>query len=321
MAWNNRSWDLPRLTNYADASRREAQTKPIRGDANGTKPLGDRRKKWFNIRKDEQTQDIVLCAHRTDVIRYKTNGDVVINNGGWVSPTTHDFFTMVLGLYARTFDSKTWVTCYFQPDGFINAEPTHGQFVVPNNTDITITRYQNSWLTKHMQAPSTHKVNRAKANILRKSYEPFKKYMEGIIKLRTEIREHTNWNNVVEQQHVITITSEELEANNVAMNYNDTKSGAMLMEGFYPRNNNTAQMLGAMMRSGDPEKYYRAFLVIARSATRSGFYGRSIILLAEPNELRNFYKKLILFIHKHEVLEKTAGSIATAKRDPFGKWF
>ena len=45
MAWGNRSgWDLPTLRNYKEASDWEAAVKPIRGDKNGTKPLGDRRK-------------------------------------------------------------------------------------------------------------------------------------------------------------------------------------------------------------------------------------------------------------------------------------
>lgn len=316
MAWNNRSWDLPRLTNYADASRREAETKPIRGDKNGTKPLGDRKKKWFNIRRDGE--DIVLKAHRTDVVRYKPDGDVIINNGGWVSPTTHDFFTMVLGLYVRTFDSKSWVTCWFQPDGFVNAEPTHGQFVLPNNTYITITRYQNSWLTKHMQAPSTHRVNRTKANILRKTYAPFKNYMNGVLKLRTEVQERTNWRAEVYQEKVLTITPQELAENGVAVTFRD---GGMLVDGFNPRSDGVAQNLRGMMLSGDPAKYYKAFLVIARSSTRAYITPRNEKIYIDPEVLLSFYQKLILFIHKSEVLEKTAGDIAKAKRDPFGNWF
>jgi hypothetical protein len=321
MAWNNhgRSWDLPRLTNYADASRREAETKPIRGDADGTKPLGDRKKKWFNIRREGD--DVILKAHRTDVVRFKPDGDVVINNGGWVSPTTHDFFTIVLGLYTRTFDSKTWATCYFQPDGFVNAEPTHGQFVIPNNTDITITRYQNSWLTKHMQAPSTHKVNRIKANIFRKDYVPFKRYMTGILKLRTETQERTNWRAETYQEKVLTITRQELVDNGVAVSWSDVNSGAMLMDGFRPRSDGLAQNLRGMMLSGDPARQYKAFLIIARSSTHGYISAHNDKIFIDPDVVLSFYQKLILFIHKNEVLEKTAGSVAKAKRDPFGNWF
>jgi hypothetical protein len=313
MAYGNyRNWQLPRLTSYKDASLFEAGVKPIRGDANGTKPLGTRKQKWFNIRREEQTQDIVLRAHNTDVIRFKSNGDVVINNGGWVSSTTHDFLTEVLGLYVRTFDSKAWATCYFQPDGFINAEPTHGQFVLPNNTDVTITRYLNSWLTKHMQGPSTHRVNREKANILRKSYVPFKRYMEGLIKLRAEAREYTTWRGNVMQQRVITFTTEEL------------KDVPVLGQHFHPRDDDTAQALGAMMRSGDAAECYKAFVAIARSSYDGQRHYRpwgSKDFLVDPQSMRDYFKKLVLFIHKHDVLEKTPGDVSKAKRDPFGKWF
>lgn len=315
MAWGNRNWDCPRLTSYDQAVYHEANVTPIRGDMQGTKPLGNRRKKWFNIRKDGD--DVVIRMHNTDVIRYKPDGDVIINNGGWVSASTHDFFCMVLGLYVRTFDGKGWMSCYMQPDGIVRTEPLHGQFVMPNNQDITLRRYGHEWLTADIQLPNTHKINRAKANILRKTYAPFKKYMDGIIKLRAETYENQTWRGDIETYQALTITYQELAENGVSTGYRDR---GMFFDGFYPRSDSMAQNLRGMMLSGDADQLYKAFLVIARSS-KTGYYYGSEKLMVSPNEINDFYKKLILFIHKHDVLDKTAVETGKSKRDPFGKWF
>jgi len=319
MAWGNRNWDCPRLTNYADAANWEKHVKPIRGDMQGTKPLGNRRKKWFNIRRDGD--DVVIKMHNTDVIRYKPDGDVIINNGGWVSASTHDFFTMVLGLYVRTFDGKGWATCYMQPDGIVRTEPLHGQFVMPNNKDITLRRYNHDWLTTELNLPNTHTINRTKANILRKTYAPFKKYMDGIIKLRAETYENSTWRGDIEVYEAVTITFQELRENGVSVNYSDRNG--VYMDGFGPRNDGIAQNLRGMMLSGDADQYYKAFLIIARSSKTGYFYGMSTSekIMISPKEINDFYKKLILFIHKNDVLDKTAVETGKSKRDPFGKWF
>ena len=93
MSWGNsyRNWGFPPLMSYEAAAKWESNTTPVRGDANNTKPLGNRRKKWININKDPNTQDIFINFASTEIVRYKPNGDIIVNNGGWVSSTTPDF--------------------------------------------------------------------------------------------------------------------------------------------------------------------------------------------------------------------------------------
>lgn len=60
LSWNTIA-ALPRLYTYADADRRERETKPVRGDEQQRKPLGRRNQKWRHIKR--KAIDRVLMLH------------------------------------------------------------------------------------------------------------------------------------------------------------------------------------------------------------------------------------------------------------------
>ena len=63
IGWNTRC-ELPRLRTYADADRRERETKPIRGDEHARKPLAQRSVKWRHIkREDDGTITVLSLIH------------------------------------------------------------------------------------------------------------------------------------------------------------------------------------------------------------------------------------------------------------------
>lgn len=322
MAWNNtyRTWGFPTMTTYDQAAYHEAQVKPIRGDANGTKPLGDRKKKYINIRRDETTSaenpDIVCRIGNTDVVRYKPNGDVVVNIGGYSSATTNDFLGQLLHMDVRTFDNKSWVKCFFQSNPM--ETPIGGEHVLPKNEDVRfrMDALSRVWVTSDATPAYTHKVNREKSNLVRKSYASFTRYLRNMVKLRTETHEKKHWAGETTVERTVTISGEELK--NLGIQTAGTGYANRLR--FRPHCDSMAQNIRGMMISDDPEQHYLAFAHIVRGA--SGYsYMPQKGLMVYADAIGDFYNKFLLFAHKNDVLEKVISDSTTAKRDLYGTWF
>jgi len=322
MAWGNsltsyRTWGFPTITDYDHAARREAETKPIRGDANGTKPLGDRKKKYVNIRTDApdpntKNPDIVCRMGNTDIVRYKPNGDVVVNIGGWASATINDFLWHLLGLPARTYDNKTWVKCFYK--ALPNETAVSGEYVLPNNRDVTFRKDEVArvWLSCDVAPAMTHKVIREKSNLVRKSYPAFTQYLRNMVKLRTETKETKHWTGEINVERVITVTVDEMKALNIDARIPNLE--------FRKRGEPAAMNLRVMMLSDDPAQHYLAFILIIRGAY-AWSYVPAAGLSVFDHVVTDFYNKLLLFIHKNEVLEEVPTDTNTAKRDTYRRWF
>jgi len=309
-----RTWGFNALLDYDQAARWESEIKPIRGDANGTKPLGVRNKKHMNIRRDEDTQDIVLRLNgRSDAVRYRPNGDIVINIGGYANIGMHEFLGQLLLMDVRTYDYNAWVKCFYKGSPMDTA--VSGEYIMPLNTDMVfrmdaITR---QWVTSAVAPAFTRKVNRTKANLVRKSYASFTRYLRNMVKLRTEITEKQHWTGDKVVERVVTISTEELTGLGIKDNYQQRIQ-------FRSYSDDIAQNVRGMMISDDPEQHYRAFAHIAHGASGYSYMPqRGINVYA--NAITDFYDKFLLFAHKHDVLERVVSDNNKAKRDQYGAWF
>lgn len=305
-----RTWDIPRLTTYADAAAHEAKVIPIRGDANNTKPLGDRRRKYFNIRKDEATQDITVRMHRTDLVRYKPNGDVIINNGGWVSSSTHDMLGALLGLSVWTFDNRAWLKCYYQPASDI--EPHYGEYPLPNNTDVLLRCEGGGWLATDLPVNYKYSVNVPEANKVRKRYAAFTKYLNGMLKVRSENITYKGWNGQEVSETVLRVSQVELDV--VGATY--THGYANLCRAWEPR----AEQIRELIAADDTESHYKAMMLLIRESYGTRYLRAGADIVAYPKDVRTFYKDTVSFIHKDEVLKRTA-MVGKATKDPYARWF
>jgi hypothetical protein len=316
MAYGNsyRTWGFDALLNYDQAARWESLIKPIRGDANGTKPLGVRNKKHMNIRKDEDTQDIVLRLNgHADAVRYKRNGDIVINIGGYANIGMHEFLGQLLGMSVRTYDYNAWVMCYYRPN---RMEPAvAGEYIMPLNTDMVfrMDALSRVWVTSDVAPAFTHKVNREKSNLVRKSYTTFTRYLRNMVKLRTEILEKAHWTGDTVVERVVTISNEEITNLGITAKYSERLV-------FRPHSNGLAQNVRGMMISDDPEQHYKAFIHIAHGASGYSYMPQRGIAVYDY-AITDFYNKFLLFAHKTDVLERVVSDNNSAKRDPYGAWF
>jgi hypothetical protein len=314
MGWNNhyRNWDIPRLASYNDAVKREATVKPIRGDKDGTKPLGARNKKYYNIRKDGN--DIVVKMHNTDIVRYHPDDTLTINNGGWVSPSTHDMFSMLLGLKMYTFHYRAWVTCFMRRAIGSNApEIVQGDWRLPNNTPVRVVRHEHHWLIDDMEENVTHAVNRKAANKVRKEYADFRKYLSAMTKLRTEYVSQPRWNGPDVTLPVVKVSRSELEAHNLI----DHTAVVQANRRFASQADN----LKGLMRSDKAEDNYRALLTIMRSAHEGRYWISSEGISIAPERIGKTLDELIMFIHRYEVLEKKPATQGVRSRDRYMNWF
>ena len=101
--------DLPTLRSYEQARAHYESITPIRGSDN-LRPICDttngRRKKHMRIELRPYTTPVgvvpsVACVlYDTAVVTFAANGEVVLDNGGYASHTTHSF---IEGIFSRTY--------------------------------------------------------------------------------------------------------------------------------------------------------------------------------------------------------------------------
>lgn len=111
--------DLPRISSYEQALAHYESITPIRGSKN-LRPIcattNGRRKKHMQIVKTTHPKalgmaatpqgaiDAVACRlYDTDVVTFVSNGDIIIDNGGYASITTHSFID---GIFTRSYYSS-----------------------------------------------------------------------------------------------------------------------------------------------------------------------------------------------------------------------
>ena len=164
------------IRDYARACEREAGIKPIRGTE--IKPLGPRRHKEMQILK-QPNGDIACRLYQTDVVTYKPNGDIVVQVGGWASPTTTAFMGNALGGYFWQFDNQVWVRARTEEQNEDKPFPllTQGENV--------FRRCRSGYLLlTNPQMCKAHKINREGANNVRKRYKSFRDYIDRMVRLR-----------------------------------------------------------------------------------------------------------------------------------------
>ena len=170
------SFNIECIRDYVRACEREAGIKPIRGTT--LKPLGPRRHKEMQILK-QPNEDIVCRLYQTDVVTYKPNGDIVVQVGGWASPTTTAFMGNALGGHFWQFDNQVWVSARTEEQDEDKPFPllTQGDNVFRRS------RLGGLFLT-NPQMCKTHKINREGSNNVRKRYKSFSDYIDRMFRLR-----------------------------------------------------------------------------------------------------------------------------------------
>lgn len=165
------------LANYAAAKHKYETTKHIRGRDTEERPLGDRRKPQFQIRK--RGDDIACRCYDTDVVLYHPDNTITLHVPiEWRTGTTATFIREVLGRHRTS-------TTVHDHDIILSLRGRNAQHLrvgetvrlqIENNEDLTL--LSNS--TQHF----VHSVDRKRMNALRKTVKPFRDYLRATLKLR-----------------------------------------------------------------------------------------------------------------------------------------
>lgn len=167
--------DVTMLATYADAVRWESEVKPIRGRAVECKPLGARNKSHANIRKDGK--DIVVRLYNTDIVRYKPDNTIIINQGGYSSQTTRKYLNAVLPMWFGSHQDMT--TVWRGADGNLLLHSNGDNEFKPISNSVSEAKFY----FVNPKPCVIHTKNRAKSKRVRAQYAPFINYVRRIRKL------------------------------------------------------------------------------------------------------------------------------------------
>jgi hypothetical protein len=185
MAFSIDARDVRTLENYDQAAKWEALVKPIRGDKNNTKPLGDRKKKHINIRREGD--DILVRLYRTDVVTYKPDGTIILNPGGYSTQSTVKLMYAVLpwGPRPHLFKGRVWVVGEYEDEhGVIH----HGKFMVNSKEGATLT-YNPTSRNYRILNPDpvyTHRIHRKNKRLAYEPYQDFINWTKAICAVRAD---------------------------------------------------------------------------------------------------------------------------------------
>ena len=156
------------LPDYAAALRHHDSITPIRNS--NTRPIAERRKQHFNIRKHGES--IIVRLHSTDIITYTPDNRVTINMGGHNTISTRAAISAVAGVDIRG-SNPAWVQDY-----------DHKHYPYKDNMQLEV--YAKDYRAPKIIDPIhpvIHTLNKKAMNLLRKDYAPFINYLKGFIKL------------------------------------------------------------------------------------------------------------------------------------------
>ena len=282
---------LPYLPDYAAASRREQETKPIRGDETAIKPLGRRDQKWrsiahwpdgtiaigYGVTAEGPTKGSPSITYHADGIiklhtpRYgynkATEQDVIHEVLGWETVSRHRVLWVNTAQGYKSLDMwEGAATAFTQPEGTIR-KPT---MLTPEPLCV-------------------HVVNRKGANAVRERYKAFINYALGV---------HALYQYCIPKELLEEVGIE----TNRQWNYHNGSSYYVVSLSPYSSgySHNHAHAHASRMQSNDPGEMLRAALMLGSGLTDAAGVKRAI-------------DRVLFRVHYSECLTKrevTTGKIA-----------
>ena len=279
---------IPRLLDYDSANRREMETKPIRGDSDNLKPLGQRSQKWLNIKR-EDNNDIVIYYSQNPCVRYRPNGDVLLyDHGYWNKAGNNEIIGEITGIHLQTHMNKAWFemqgrTHYLRPsprtkwvNGTWQQSPEDAQV-----ENIFRLNERGHWTYVNPPMLTKHVVNRAGAKAVRARYAEALGYIEALTKLRRD--EPPKWDEIA------AAFPDKMEG--IDPQYSWQRRAALPPVVYkHQFEHEHAAQITQLMASSDPGDHYKAYLWLHREAVVSQVMGAA--------------QKVLIMHHYDEWLDK-----------------
>jgi hypothetical protein len=242
---------LPPLRSYSAALEHWEKTIPIRGDADGTKPVGRRDQKWFSIYKREKDKAVCIGStwHKGQgraLLEYHPDGRVVI--GMQISAACRERILRIAGININRHYNEDWVHAIAHVDGeeVIGQYPLQLRYNSPRKA-VFVLRENDTPIYLNPVPTYKHIMNRQEKAKLTKQYKPFMDYVEVMSKLSATETEYSAWSKESrDNPRLPTITLEERD-----------KMGLPPHGGLRWSPEGQPELI-SLVESGDTESWYKA---------------------------------------------------------------
>lgn len=266
---------IPTMASYEFALNKFNSTAPIRG--RNTIPLGERRS-HDRYYMQKHGESIWCYYHRTPVLKIHPGNIYEIDVEGWHTQTTAQVLDRLLpGAHVYMVDGRITVRC--------KVGDNVGDFPVPDEgMKFTTGESGLGHLTPiDPKRQVIHRINRKKANAVRRQYAAFMTYAKGFLKLRQD--EHGS----------VHFALEEFKNAGVDIHTRDAT-------------------IARYIQSDEPGDHYRAVLAFVREP----YWGTHVTM--HESSVRKKVNDFILKLHASEVLDRVELPLGEVKRDPYKEW-
>jgi hypothetical protein len=246
-------YDLPTLRSYEAALKHFEKVKPIRGDANGTKPVGRRDQKWLSIymREDKAVCIGSMWNRERALLAYYPDGRVAIEQG--IGASCRERIQRIAGLNIRRKNNEDWVAAAAHVDG--SEVVGHYPLRLKYNSDrkaVFILRENGVAIYLNPVPVYKHTINRKVKAELTARYKPFMQYVEAMAKLSADPTQFSQWDKEsMDNPRIPMFTLDQRDALGIPNKH------------LYSRYNNHQDTLAeflTLVDSGDTENWYKAMV-------------------------------------------------------------
>lgn len=281
---------IPAFTKYSEVKEYYQSVNPIRGRVPEIRPLGkNRRFTWYTINEkhtvlpetdgDPLGKFTVSYSYRcwdTDLVEFFHNGDVLVRNSKWHSPTTMGFLTYSLAGIGQILSKRgKW---YFQ-------NKKGGTFLI--DSEMLLRADENGIFQPTANAiEKRYRMSRKAMNTIRKKYKSFIEYGTNILRIdntvtRLQVAEAGHGLSF-ENTHLVPYYGWGENANK------DTTNRDLLF-----------QALDKFNATGDLELAYELFSFVAQSAGRYSYNAQKIV--CEPQTFSNHFTEVMKYMFAKEL--------------------
>jgi len=179
---------LPRIGSYAEALAHFNKVTPIRGDANGTKPVGRRDQKWLSIYVRDTDKAVCvgnMWSKERPLLAYYPDGRVSIEQR--ISASCRERIQKITGLNIQRFNNEDWVSA----TAFVDGKEVTGRYPLglrynDSRTATFILRDNANHIYLNPMPVFKHIIDRKEKAKLTKQYKPFMDYVEVMAKLSAD---------------------------------------------------------------------------------------------------------------------------------------
>jgi hypothetical protein len=296
--------EIPRLNNYADASKREAETKPVRGDENKCKPLGRRNQKYRYIKRMPDNSIGIFdgwSVNELPRIQFFENGDIhIMAEGSWNKATSNEVITEVTGAQVHTEGGKAWIR-YDGGTAPLREVPRarwvgggKGWVQPTEKAEPSVFRRNERGFLVYINPPAVtrHVVSRKGAKAVRTRYMSALGYVEALCRLRKG--DGPKWGEIEQAFPDRFDVSLSVWQNNARLP--EVNGGAF--------NRSDAIEITTLLSSEEPGDHYRAFLWLQRGCDT-------------PSQTMANADKVLAWVHRDELFKEREAVIGKKVHDRY----